>query len=81
MTPVLRLRPKGGGGKGRGEEGEGGREREGGFEGKYPLPSYRPCVSSVSAPQFTLTDPLGGGGGTWVLNVYPLPNGHPERKR
>ena len=23
----------------------------------------------------------GGGGGTWVLNRYPLPNGHAERKQ
>ena len=27
------------------------------FEGRYPLPNYRPCFLALSAPQFSLSAP------------------------
>ena len=41
------------------------------------LNTHKYMIKIVSIIMF----PRGGGGCTWVLNVYPLLNGHRERKR
>ena len=38
-----------------------------------------PLCRVAVASDWIAVNPGGGGGGTWVLNVYPLPNSQLER--
>ena len=54
-------------------------DREG--KGREGVPPHERGLGGQKRGEASALTPGGGGGGTWVLNVYPLPSGQPERKQ